>query len=180
VLHDRRRALHARIVGAVEALYSDRLAEHAERLAHHALQGEDWDQAARYGRRAGTKSLARSANREAAAYFQQALSALGQMPDSRPLRELAVDLRLDLYHSLLPVGELLPILDYLREAEALARALEDPSRQGWASLHICHLLLLIGECTQAIESGRAALTAADLLGDGTLEVVANHWLGARS
>ena len=42
VLQDRRRALHARIVDAIEALYADRLAEHVERLAHHALRGEQW------------------------------------------------------------------------------------------------------------------------------------------
>ena len=40
VLQDRRRALHARIVEAIERLYPDRLTEHIERLAHHALRGE--------------------------------------------------------------------------------------------------------------------------------------------
>ena len=35
-LTDRRRALHARIVEAIEALYLDRLAEQVERLAQHA------------------------------------------------------------------------------------------------------------------------------------------------
>src|SRR4030095_8835771 len=33
VLHERRRAMHAQIVGAIETLHADRLAEHAERLA---------------------------------------------------------------------------------------------------------------------------------------------------
>src|SRR5262249_40497140 len=33
------RALHARIVGAIERLYRDRLTEHVERLAHHATRG---------------------------------------------------------------------------------------------------------------------------------------------
>src|SRR5262249_3664813 len=40
VLHARRRGLHARIVEAIETLYPDRLTEHAERLAHHAVRGE--------------------------------------------------------------------------------------------------------------------------------------------
>ena len=39
LLHERRRALHARIVEVIEALHGDRLAEHVERLAHHALSG---------------------------------------------------------------------------------------------------------------------------------------------
>ena len=48
LLHERRRALHARIVEAIEALHGDRLAEHVERLAHHALRGEAWENAVRY------------------------------------------------------------------------------------------------------------------------------------
>jgi tetratricopeptide (TPR) repeat protein len=45
LLHDRRRALHARIVGAIERVYADRLSEHADRLAHHAFRGEMWEKA---------------------------------------------------------------------------------------------------------------------------------------
>src|SRR5262249_25531247 len=40
LLAERRRDVHARIVGAIEALYGGRLAEQIERLAHHALRGE--------------------------------------------------------------------------------------------------------------------------------------------
>jgi len=47
VLHDRRRALHARIVEAIEAFYPDRLAEQVERLAHHAFRGEVWGRRSR-------------------------------------------------------------------------------------------------------------------------------------
>src|SRR4029434_4905493 len=45
LLQERRRALHARLVEAVEALSGDRMAEQVERLAHHALRGEIWDKA---------------------------------------------------------------------------------------------------------------------------------------
>jgi predicted ATPase len=38
LLQERRKALHARIVGAIERFYPDRLTEH-ERLAHHAYRG---------------------------------------------------------------------------------------------------------------------------------------------
>src|SRR2546425_1390114 len=40
LLEDRRRTLHARIMEAIEQLYADRLAEHVDRLAHHAFRGE--------------------------------------------------------------------------------------------------------------------------------------------
>jgi predicted ATPase len=40
LLHDRQRALHARITEAIERLAGERVAEYAESLAHHALRGE--------------------------------------------------------------------------------------------------------------------------------------------
>jgi predicted ATPase len=39
LLHDMRRTLHAAIVDAIEHGYPDRLTEHVERLAYHALRG---------------------------------------------------------------------------------------------------------------------------------------------
>ncbi len=42
LLQDRRRALHGRVVQAMEQVYADRLPEHFERLAHHAVRGEVW------------------------------------------------------------------------------------------------------------------------------------------
>ena len=73
LLQERRKALHARIVRAFEALYPDRLAEHVERAAYHAVRGEVWEHALRYSRQAGLKGVARSANREAVTFFEQAL-----------------------------------------------------------------------------------------------------------
>ena len=46
LLTDRRRAIHARIVEAIERLQGDRLGEQVERLAHHALRAELWEKAA--------------------------------------------------------------------------------------------------------------------------------------
>jgi tetratricopeptide (TPR) repeat protein len=45
LVHERRRALHARIVSAIERVYADRLREHADRLAHHAFRAEMWEKA---------------------------------------------------------------------------------------------------------------------------------------
>ena len=81
LLHERQRALHARIVEAIETLYSNRLIEQVERLAHHAARGEVWGKALTYLRQAGAKADARSALREAVSYFEQALTALGHLPE---------------------------------------------------------------------------------------------------
>ncbi|MFQ5894897.1 MAG: AAA family ATPase, partial [Nitrospinota bacterium] len=51
LLHERRRALHARIVEALEAQVGHRLADQLERLALHAFRGGVWDKAFTYLRR---------------------------------------------------------------------------------------------------------------------------------
>jgi predicted ATPase len=129
-LQERRRTLHAQILAALETLHPDRLAEHVDHLAHHALRGEMWDKALRYCRHAGAKASARSAYREAVVCLEQALVALSHLPDSRELREQAIDLRFELRNALLPPGEHGRIFDHLREAETLAQALDDRQRLG--------------------------------------------------
>jgi predicted ATPase len=76
LLQDRRGQLHAHIVAAIKRLYADRLSEHLERLANHALRGRLWGEAAGYSRLAGNRALDRSAAREALAHFEQARIAL--------------------------------------------------------------------------------------------------------
>src|SRR2546426_6021997 len=137
LLQDRRRTLHGRIVETIERLYPDRLAEHIERLAHHAFRAEAWAKAVTYLRQAGAKAFARSANREALAYFEQTLTALTHLPETRETREQAIDVRFDLRNALFPLAEFGPIEGYLREAEALARSLDDQRRLGLVSAFMC-------------------------------------------
>ncbi|MGH8070210.1 MAG: AAA family ATPase, partial [Candidatus Entotheonellia bacterium] len=105
LLQERRRVLHTRIVEALEHLHPDRVAEQVERLAHHALRGEVWDKALAYCRQAGEKAMARSAHREAAGSFEQALTALPHLPETRDTREQAIDLQLALRSALLPSSD---------------------------------------------------------------------------
>src|SRR4029434_6579287 len=105
LLLERRRMLHARIVEALEALAGDRVAEQVERLAYHALRGEVWVKALVYCRQAGEKAMARSAHREAVGSFEQALSALEHLPETRDTHEQTIDLRLALCTALLPLSD---------------------------------------------------------------------------
>ncbi|MBI3329574.1 MAG: AAA family ATPase [Nitrospinae bacterium] len=177
LLQERRRTLHARIVEALEVLYSDRLAEQVERLAYHALRGEVWAKALRYFRQAGDKAVARSAHQEGVAYLEQALGALQHLPESGDTREQAIDLRLDLQFALVPLGDLQRMLQQLREAEMLARAIDDQHRLGRVSSHMAHYFWVMGDYDRAIESGQRALALASNLGDFGLEVGTNLQLG---
>jgi class 3 adenylate cyclase/tetratricopeptide (TPR) repeat protein len=177
-LADRRRALHARIVEAIESLYPDRLVEHVERLAHHALRGEVWAKAVTYLRQAGAKAAGRSAYREAVSCFEQALGALKHLPETRETKEQAIDLRLALRSSLWPSGDLGRILAYLREAESLAAALDDPRRLTQVLQFLSEHFRPMGAYDQASTAARRALALATASGEVALQAQANQRLGA--
>jgi len=178
LLQDRRRDLHAKVVDTIETLYSDRLTEQIERLAHHAFRGEVWGKALGYLHQAAAKAFARSANREAVAYLQQALVAIEHLPESRLTLEQAIDLRFDLRNSLFPLGELDAMLTTLREAERLATALDDRRRLAWVSVYMSQYQWVTGHLTDARASGERAGAIAETLGDSALQAVANYYAGA--
>jgi class 3 adenylate cyclase/tetratricopeptide (TPR) repeat protein len=178
LLQERRRVLHARIVEALEALGGEQVTEQVERLAHHALRGTVWDKALAYCRQAGEKALRQLAYREAAGYFEQALSALTRLPETRDTREQAIDLRLALRVALFPSGGFGRILVALREAEAIAEALDDPRRLG----QVCGFLSVHfssrGAYDQAVAAAQRALALAMTSGDVVQQALANHRLGS--
>jgi class 3 adenylate cyclase/tetratricopeptide (TPR) repeat protein len=181
LLQDRRRALHGRIVEALEALHPDRLAEQVERLAHHAFRGEVWEKAVTYLRQAGAKALARSVYREAVTYLEQALMALAHLPETRETLEQAIDVRLDLRNALFPLGELGRIEGYLREAEVLARSLDDQRRLGWVSAYMSgHHLHTVGNVTEVRPFAQRVEAIAERLGDVPLQIAAQYYLAAAS
>ena len=177
LLHERRRALHARIVEALEALAGDRVTEQVERLAHHALRGEVWDKALAYCRQAGEKAMMRSVHHEAVECFEQALSALTHLPEQRDTCAQAIDLRFALQLALRPLGDLGRSLAALREAEALAVALDDPRRLGQVSLFLSNHFRLMGTYGQAIPAAQRTLAFATASGDVVLHALANQYLG---
>lgn len=178
LLHERRRTLHTRIVEAIERLYTDRLAEHVDKLAHHAERGEMWETAVRYLREAGIKAFERSANREAAASLERALSALARLPESRGTVEMAIAVRCDIRNALVAIGEFDRIFDNLRAAEHLTNALNDKRRLARVLSLLSHSCMALGEHDQAVESGEKALRIAQAAEDLDAEVMANAALGA--
>jgi class 3 adenylate cyclase/tetratricopeptide (TPR) repeat protein len=177
LLQERRRVLHARIIEALEGLAGERVAEQVERLAHHALRGEVWDKALAYCRQAGEKAMVRSAYREAVESFEQALSALAHLPETRGACEQAIDLRLALRSALRPLGNSERILAYLREAEALAAALDDPRRLAQVSVFLGNYFHRMGAYDQAIAAAQRTLALAAASGEVVLQALANLRLG---
>jgi tetratricopeptide (TPR) repeat protein/MoxR-like ATPase len=165
---ERRRGLHARIVEAIEALYSDRLVVHTERLAHHAFRGEVWDRAAQYLLRSGRRALFTSATGEAVEAFERALLALRRLPQIPETLRKALALRLNLRDALWSLGRVGKIRDQLIEAEALAQQLGDQRELGRVACYLCHYFWAVGELAPALEASQRALAIARHAGDALL------------
>lgn len=177
LLHERRRVLHARIVEAIERLYADRLAEHVERLAGHALRGEMWDKAVRYLRQAGAKAVAVCADQEAVAFYERALEALKNLPESPERIGQAIDIRLELRAPLWRLGRLDRLFELFHDAEQLAQSLGDPRRLDKIYAFLVQYYWAKAEYPRAIEYGERGLIAANQLNDVALRVTGNLYLG---
>lgn len=174
---DHRRDVHARIASAIQQRPAGRFDEQTEQLAYHTFRGELWDEAVRYLRQAGDKAQARSAHREAVTFFELTLTALEHLPPKRDVAAQAVDVRLALHTSLLPIGEIGRTLEHLRRAETAARTLDDPRRLCRISAYLTNALTHAGDNDGAVKHAESALSLATSLGDSALKVKANFYLG---
>jgi predicted ATPase len=75
-----RRALHLKVVEALEAQTSDVRPEQVEELAYHAAEGGAWEKAVEYPCRAASVAAARGARQEVVVCYQRALAILETLP----------------------------------------------------------------------------------------------------
>jgi predicted ATPase len=102
----RRALLHRRVAQALEALHAGALEPHALALGTHYREGEAWAPAVVHLAQAGVHASLRYAKRDAISCYEQALTALAHLPESRQTQEQAAELRFNLAHSLFSVGRL--------------------------------------------------------------------------
>src|SRR5262245_29054498 len=176
-LQERRRTLHARILQASEHLFRNRIAEHVERLSHHAIHGEVWEKAVLYSYEAGAKAAARSAHGEAVGRFTSALKAIERLPQSEAVMKQAFDLRFSLRTSLSPLGEYRRTFEQLDAAEAIARTLNDPARLARVFTFKSLCFWSIGQQDLALDVSEQALVAAEPVGEFSVQVLAKLFAG---
>ncbi|MBI4240885.1 MAG: AAA family ATPase [Candidatus Rokubacteria bacterium] len=173
---ERRQAFHGRVVDAIERLYPDRVSAQVDRLGRHAMRAEAWERAFRYFQQAGAKAAARSADRSAAAGFEQALVALDHLPESPDTFEHTIEIRIGLRHLLFPLAELGQVVAHLREAEALATARGDQRQLARVLAYLAHYFCVAGEPDQALDFAQRALDIADALRDLSIQIAATFFL----
>src|SRR5499425_2524801 len=178
LLQERRRGLHRSILEGLERRQADQTMSNVELLARHAVGSEAWDRAVRYLREAGRKTIARSSYGAAAELLDEALRALGRLPETPDTLAQAIDARLELRTALAAFGRYQDVLRVMREAESLAARLGDRARLGRILADICaRLRNVAGEHLQAIEVGERAMTIAADTGDRELEFEARYRTG---
>jgi hypothetical protein len=154
---ERRRAVHARIVEAIERVHTGRLEEQIEALAHHTFRAEQWGPATRLLRQAGDRARERWANREAVSLYEQALVALSHLPESRDRAREALEIRRGLRAALIPLADYRPLLPHLEAMHADAALL---GNERWFALLMAwrsEYLRAGGEPAAAATAGERAL-----------------------
>jgi tetratricopeptide (TPR) repeat protein len=81
LLSERRKLLHERTAGAIEALYRESLKDHYAELARHYRQSDNAKKAVEYLRLSGEQALDRGAYAQALANVEPALKLIERLPD---------------------------------------------------------------------------------------------------
>lgn len=120
ILVKRRRELHRQVAQAIETLFSDRLSEHAARLAFHYTEAQQPQQALKYLRIAGDAAFHLYAHTESLQFYRQALALARQVPSADGA---------ELSYLWLRIGRTLELQARYEEALAGYRAMEAEALQ---------------------------------------------------
>ena len=126
----RQRGLHERTAHAIEALVSERLAEHYSELAYHYSRSDNMQKAVVYLQRAGQQAADRSSYREAITHLTRGLGLLPHLPDAQERSRQELDLQITLGHALIATkGQAAPDVEQaFTRARALCEQLGETSQ----------------------------------------------------
>ena len=148
-------ALHRWAGEALESVCPGRI----EALAYHFTQGEQWDKAVEYNRRAGDEACAVYAHAEAVTYFTQALEALKHLPRQDNLEaRFALHLAREEVYAL--QGEREAQTEELTRLADLAATIDNEQRQGEVLLLQARYMEATCDYVGVIETTKTAITIA--------------------
>ena len=177
LLVERRKELHAKALAATEAQYENRLTDHVDALARHALGGEVWDKAIDYLRDAGSRAYRRGALRKALDRYEQALELLPRLPPREENLRRGIDVRLDLHPPLFSLGQIPRLTQLHEEAARLAEQLRDEPRLGRVFSRLGIYAFTSADYAKGIDYAERALAIADRTSDLELRITTLYLLG---
>ena len=176
---EKRQRLHCRVADALERNFSLTIETQPELLAHHLEQAGFVERAIDYLRKAGQRSIERSANAEAIGHVTRALQLLQSRPDNPQRKRAAFALEVMLSQAMIAsYGYAAPST---REALLRARALIDNSTDSlqkfsvlyglWASYYVA------AELAKQQDAAREFLADAERANDAAVLCVAHRLVG---
>jgi len=168
LLVERRKELHTSIGRATEELYTDRIAEHLETLAHHFYRGEDWPRAFNYLVGAGNKARDSFANREAVHYYTRALEIADRVAASDAER---AEIHQGKGSAHFGMSEFPEAVDSLRAALALTT---NEIERDHVTIAIAWALLWTHDMDGAVAMAQDLLPSAQARDDAALEANATY------
>jgi tetratricopeptide (TPR) repeat protein len=178
LLHERKTAVHASVVAALERAGSDNSNDEIEALAHHAFRAELWPKAVAYLQGAGAKATAHSAFFEALSCYQRGLVAADRLADTPEKLAQQIDLHLEARNILFLLGDSTRVAEHLHAAEALTEQLGDDQRTARVLNFLNSYYGLAGDPERAIQIGQRALALGVVQADLASSTVTNYYLGA--
>jgi class 3 adenylate cyclase/tetratricopeptide (TPR) repeat protein len=172
----RRKELHRRAGEALEQLHPEHRDELAPALAYHFRQGEEWQRSADYAMRAGAQAVKVYAMSEALAYYDNAYEALKKIPDASP--QQLCDAILGWTPAALKLRPYQQAIDRLREAEEIARELDDEGRLTRVLHWIANAYISNGFPSLGMPALFESYQLAERLGEERLTLVATFWMTA--
>ncbi len=176
--------LHRAVFNALREHASEKSSDRDSVLAHHAYAGEAWSEAAEFALRSMSRSIRRSANRDALVMFDMGRDAARRLPDGSARAMLELGLRLEAIGALLPLGRVDDIVDNLERAQTITQTIGDKKREAAVSLQLAVMLWTRGTYRQGLEIASHAAEAATAVQSRSLQMAAmqarmmlNHGLG---
>jgi len=170
LLQKKKQEIHERIGQAIEELYSDRIDEFYEILAHHYSRSENHEKAYQYLKLSGEKAIRSQSPWEAFRFYKAAIDALNVLPDNEQRKRRSIEVRLSMVPSMTRLGFPEDSLEILQEGERLCRELGDETGLARLTSNIGMAYAYDGNTVQALKYNETAFQAAESADD--IELVA--------
>jgi len=178
LLLQRRKVLHGLVGEAIEELYTDRIKEQYELLAHHYGLAEDWEKAVHFGRLGAEKAHKLSQFQQAVTLYEQAAEWLLKLPENKIRQESLADIRLEICWNNIGLGQFEKAEEVGLQAETTAKVLGDRARLGITYLGIGTAYVFRGNFKKTEHYSLQAIKHLEGTGEEGSLAIANLLLGA--
>jgi len=178
LLLQRRKVIHGLVGEAIEELYTDRIKEQYELLAHHYGLADDWEKAVHFGRLAGEKAHRLSQFQQAVTLYEQTAEWLLKLPENKTRQESLVDIRLEICWNNIGLGQFEKAEEVGLQAETTAKVLGDRARLGITYLGIGTAYVFRGDFKKTEHYSLQAIQHLEGTGEEGSLAIANLLLGA--